>query len=368
MADFNVSTAKFTTSIDVTGASIIGMNPTAYIATGAGTANAITGAFNTPVVALVNGMPLRVRGLLANTITNPTFQADTTAAKTIVKGNNLPLTFGDISGPGHWLELEYDSTLDVYVLQNPATGIASTIPRTHLSGLTMSSPGSIITLSISAGQAVDSTNSVIMNFAGSSKTTAIWALGAAVGGLDTGTIAINTWYHFYIIRRPDTGVLDCIFSLSGVSPTLPAGYTQFRRIGFALTNGSSQWIGFSQRGDEFLLTSSVLIYSTSSVPTSPTLITAAIAGGVKSLLILNGYTYHASLSAQVSISSPDGGANGGGAGILYGIVPGGTLYGTVAGSPVRTNTSSQISIVSNSASQSLSLYLNGWIDSRGKEL
>lgn len=43
----------------------------------------------------------------------------TLAAKTIVKLNNQPLVAGDIAGAGHWLELQYDSVLDKYVLQNP---------------------------------------------------------------------------------------------------------------------------------------------------------------------------------------------------------------------------------------------------------
>jgi hypothetical protein len=92
-----------------------------------GTANAITGAF-TPAIAALPAAPgtlsVFVRAGSANTTTTPTFAADGTVAKTIVKGNNLPLVAGDIAGAGHWLELQYDATLDKWVLQNPAYGIA----------------------------------------------------------------------------------------------------------------------------------------------------------------------------------------------------------------------------------------------------
>lgn len=91
-----------------------------------GTVDAITAAF-TPAIAALPAAPgtlsVFVRAAGANTTTTPTFKADATAAKTIVKGANLPLSAGDIAGSGHWLELQYDATLDKWVLQNPANGI-----------------------------------------------------------------------------------------------------------------------------------------------------------------------------------------------------------------------------------------------------
>lgn len=92
-----------------------------------GTADAITASLALPVVALAAGMPFYLRASAANATTTPTFtpNSGTIAAKTIVKGNNLPLTLGDISGAGHWLLLNYDATLDKYVLSNPANGIIS---------------------------------------------------------------------------------------------------------------------------------------------------------------------------------------------------------------------------------------------------
>ena len=87
-----------------------------------GTADAITADF-TPNVALTNGITVIVRAGAANATTTPTFAPDGLTAKTIVKGNNLALAAGDIAGAGHWLEMNFDTTLDKWVLQNPATGV-----------------------------------------------------------------------------------------------------------------------------------------------------------------------------------------------------------------------------------------------------
>ena len=83
-----------------------------------GTADAITADF-TPNVALTNGTTVIVRAGSANATTTPTFAPDGLTAKTIVKGNNIALAAGDIAGAGHWLEMNFDSVLDKWVLQNP---------------------------------------------------------------------------------------------------------------------------------------------------------------------------------------------------------------------------------------------------------
>lgn len=93
----------------------------------AGTSDALIGAFTPIVAALKDGMTVRVRAAVSNALTAPTFTPNNTsiAPKTIVKGSNSALAGGDIAGPGHWLTLQYDLTLDKWVLLNPATGIAT---------------------------------------------------------------------------------------------------------------------------------------------------------------------------------------------------------------------------------------------------
>jgi len=92
-----------------------------------GSANAIVAGFFPAITDLAasHGMVLYVRCLAANTTTTPTFTPNngTIAAKTIVKGNNLPIAVGDIAGAGYWASLQYDLTLDKWVLNNPAKGV-----------------------------------------------------------------------------------------------------------------------------------------------------------------------------------------------------------------------------------------------------
>lgn len=97
------------------------------ISAAGGTADAITGSYTPGITALTNGMTLYVRAASANATTTPTFtpNSGTIAAKTIVKGSGSALNLGDIAGGGHWIELQYDLTLDKWVLLNPATGVSS---------------------------------------------------------------------------------------------------------------------------------------------------------------------------------------------------------------------------------------------------
>lgn len=96
-----------------------------FAAAAAGTADAITASFSPAITSLTNGMSLFVRASLVNATTTPTFtpNSGTIAAKQIVKGPGLALVAGDIAGGGHWIELQYDQTLDKWVLLNPAYGI-----------------------------------------------------------------------------------------------------------------------------------------------------------------------------------------------------------------------------------------------------
>lgn len=98
-----------------------------FSAAAAGTADAITATFTPGITALKDGMALYVRGAAANATTTPTFTpaSGTIAAKAIVKGAGAVLAAGDIAGAGHWVELQYDLTLDKWVLLNPATGVSA---------------------------------------------------------------------------------------------------------------------------------------------------------------------------------------------------------------------------------------------------
>ncbi len=94
-----------------------------------GTANAITGTFTPNITAatLATGATrVSVRAAAANSTTTPTFTPNSgvVAPATIVKGSNAALVAGDIAGAGHWIVLDWDTTLSKWVLLNPAKGVA----------------------------------------------------------------------------------------------------------------------------------------------------------------------------------------------------------------------------------------------------
>lgn len=215
-------------------------------------------------------------------------------------GANLTLADGDLM---LWHAIT-TTTFEVYVLKKSGLATvapAATVLRSYLAGLSMSTAGSSATMSIAVGQAADSTNAVTMALAAAiSKTTSAWAVGTGNGGLDTGSIANSAWYYFYLIRRPDTGVVDVVFSTSYASPTLPTNYTQYRYIGAGLTNGSGQWTAFTQQGREFYWKTPVLDFGAAG-STTAALLTCSLPRGRKMKGFFNLYN----LGGGFYISDPD---------------------------------------------------------------
>lgn len=175
----------------------------------------------------------------------------------------------------------------------------------YLSGLTLSTAGASSSMSVSSGMAANSSNSTYISLASSiSKTTSSWTVGTGLGGLDTGSIAASTWYYFFVIRRPDTAVVDVIFSLNSTTPTLPANYTQYRYIGGGRTNGSSQWTKFLQVGDDFWWDAAVVDFTGSSTTTASTLNCTIPSGRKMKGLFVVGYNGTNSTDG-VLLSDPD---------------------------------------------------------------
>ncbi len=128
------------------------------------------------------------------------------------------------------------------------------VPQGQLFGLTLSNdsgtPASII--DTAAGEAADNTASPSLMVLASPINKSIatnWAVGSGLGCLDTGSVS-NTTYHVFIIERVDTGVVDELCSLSASSPTMPANYTLFRRIGSIIRVAGSIAL-FVQDGNTF---------------------------------------------------------------------------------------------------------------------
>lgn len=104
------------------------------------------------------------------------------------------------------------------------------------------------TVRIIPGQRLSSDDSTIMEWGVNLN---IDITSSGVGGLDAGVEANNTWYYVYVIYNPTTNTYNGLLSTSSTTPTLPAGYTKYRRVGSIRNDGSSDIIRFTQKNDMF---------------------------------------------------------------------------------------------------------------------
>jgi hypothetical protein len=106
---------------------------------------------------------------------------------------------------------------------------------------------STTTLTMAAGKCRDNTDTYDIEV---DSTLTINGAVTGANGLDTGSLANNTWYAVHAIgdsTNYETGA--ALLSTSATAPSLPSGYNVFRRIGWALTNGSAQFIAFYANGN-----------------------------------------------------------------------------------------------------------------------
>lgn len=245
-----------------------------------GTSTAYVYAANQTISAYYDGLMLGVDFHTACGAA-PTINVDAVGAKSLKWPNGTALAANDVA-TGQKAILVYDGT-DMIVLtaggnaaahdvgvasgnipQMDATGYPAAdgsqitnlpLPRGYIDGLILSNNATdpAKDIDISAGQANNASNTTPMALSSTlvKQLDAAWAVGTNQGGLDTGTVAANTWYHVWLIKRTDTGVVDALFSTSATAPTMPTNYTKARRIGAVLTDATPDIIKFFQHGDNF---------------------------------------------------------------------------------------------------------------------
>lgn len=241
-----------------------------------------------------------------------------------------------------------------------------------IAGLTLSnnSGDAVNDLDIAAGaaQSDDATiaNRVLLTLTSAltKRLDATWAVGTNQGGLDTGSVGNNT-YHVFLIMRPDTAVVDVLFSLSATAPTMPTNYTKKRRIGSIVRLGGTI-LAFNQAGDEFLLLAPVLDVDTTTLSTTAVVSALTVPTGVKVHAILNVFTT-AGANNSVLLSEmdvTDAAPSTTVAPLSTHHVPSGGHSDRVR---MRTNTSAQIRARSSAGSTTLRIATAGWVDRRGRD-
>lgn len=115
--------------------------------------------------------------------------------------------------------------------------------------LVASATGSSATVSVSADELVVSNSGAYKTL--TSISLSISGASSGANGLDSGSLATNTFYSVWVIWNGSAAA--GLLSLSSTSPTLPGGYTHKARVGYILTDGTSNKypVGFSQIGRQW---------------------------------------------------------------------------------------------------------------------
>lgn len=257
-------------------------------------------------------------------------------------------------------------------MSNGTTAYSSLfIPRAFIFGMVLANDGvsPLNVMDVSAGSCLDSTNTVPIQLAAFTKSTAgAWSVGAGATGMGSGlTVGNNTWYHIFAIIN--NGLADVYFDTSVSAANKPTNTTAFRRIGSARTDGSANFLTFTQTGSIFEWITPVLEFSaTSSGASAVTRTLARVPTGVVVTALLNvsvqstgGEAYYLSplystdlapsltIAPAASFSLP---ASSSGAGQMQ----------------IVTNTSAQIRSrqVNGAAADVLTVVTRGWVDNRGQ--
>lgn len=251
------------------------------------------------------------------------------------------------------------------------------LPKNYLTGgilsnTTFGSPNDITNdIDITAGEARDSTDAVNIRWSAlnGKQLDAAFAAGSLAGMRSSDAMANGTW-HIYAIRRDSDGAGDILADTDASSPTLPSGYTYFRRIGSILRE-SAAIVPFVQDGDQFLRRASVLDVNVTNPGTARVLRTLSIPTGVKMKALYNAETDSASTVHGAYFSSPDQNDEAASA-TAAPLVNLWAVAGPATGAAqieTMTNASAQISsrFQSSGASDTLRIATLGWFDRRGRD-
>jgi hypothetical protein len=333
-----------------------------YLTATAGT-NTITASL-TGFTAYAAGNTFRFVAAGANTGA-ATLNINAVGAKSICRRGTTALVPGDIAS-GAAVEVFYDGT-NFQLLSTPAA--AATVPG-FLYGMGLTNNAGDVTndIDFAAGQCVDSTGaSLLIGGAMTKQLDAAWAVGTNAGGRLSAAAIANTTYHCFAILKDSDGSVDYGFDVSPTGPTMPAGYTKFRRLG-SIVRAAAAILPFVQDGDRFTLQTPVEDVTAANPGTvAATATLASLPNGLRLRAIVNVGLVNTASTDEAYISD-----------LSQADVAAGTLVATVrnqvanvqAWGPceVMTSTSRGIRrrVGTAGAGCTLRLVTGGWYDDRGR--
>lgn len=316
----------------------------------------------------------------ANPAGTITLKVGANAAATILNSDGSAVNINDLATSVVYTAV-FDGTF--FQLQNPTASVVNKYAQINsgvISGYICSNTVAFpnTRLDISVGNCRDTTNVYSIQLATgiTKRLDAVWAAGTNNGGRDTATaLASGQTWHVFAILDPTTPVTDVLFSQSATAPTLPAGYTVFRRIMSVVLDTSTFIKQFVQTGSYIQLkTRNAEFSATTNAVAAGTLRNMLVPLGLKLRLDIYFQTQGDTTSATYfsGLYDPDVG------------VPNGTLatagnarwsqFRIVANSSetryqtqmvqVYTNTNAQIYTASTDPLETIAGGVVGWLDPR----
>lgn len=136
----------------------------------------------------------------------------------------------EFMGSGNWRCLSYQAVAGQPIggqVRSVASGLSVTVTSDTATSITFN--GLMLTDSSGNGNSYFANGTTLTNATGTS----------GAGGIDTGSVAINTWYSVYVIFSPTSNTLNTLLVVAGNTPSMPSGYVYNARVGNVRTDGSS---------------------------------------------------------------------------------------------------------------------------------
>lgn len=228
-----------------TGRDVDGEGALAYAAD-SGAADAYVVTLSPALDEYITGMPITFKAANANTGAS-TIDVNELGAKTIKKNGSEDLAVGDILA-GQIVTIVYDGT-NFQLMAAPRVLALRDAARGLVVKNNTSNPNYQVDISADEIILQDAAGNP-MRVLNLSMTADITVSGA--GGLDTGSEAVSTWYHLWVIAKAD-GTKSVIFSTSATAPTMPTGYTYKAYLGAVYNNDSGNFIKFHQTGNRVII-------------------------------------------------------------------------------------------------------------------
>ena len=133
------------------------------------------------------------------------------------------------------------------------------LPLGHLTGLETllaADTDHDITIAIGKARSFDDTSDLSLSAALTKRIDATWAEGDTNGGMFTGSVAVDTTYHLFIILKDSDGsTVDAGWDTDIDGANVPAGWSKPRRIASFKTNSGSNIRPYVQNDNSFSATS-----------------------------------------------------------------------------------------------------------------